>query len=297
MSTVLVVDDSSMDRHLAGSFLEKQPDAEAPPLTVVYAADGREALAALAQQAFDLVVTDLQMPEMDGLELVKEVRVHFPLVPVILMTAKGSEDVAVEALQKGAAGYVPKKNLARDLRSTVENVLALARSERGQQRVLKCLQKTESRYLLENDPSLIMPLVGLLEEDLQRLKICDDNGRIRVAVSLREALTNAIHHGNLQISPEQRGEDEAAYRRRVEDRRAQPPYRDRHVQVLARLTRDEAVYVVRDEGNGFSPARLPDPKKANLEEMGRGLMLIRTFMDDAYFNETGNEITLIKHRG
>src|SRR5262249_60046943 len=71
MATVLVVDDSSMDRHLAGSFLEKQTDPDSPPLTVSYAADGRESLAALGRQALDLVVTDLQMPEIDGRALVK----------------------------------------------------------------------------------------------------------------------------------------------------------------------------------------------------------------------------------
>ena len=296
MATILVVDDSSMDRHLAGSFLEKQTDPDAPPLTVIYAADGREALAVLGRQALDLVVTDLQMPEMDGLQLVKAVRADFPLVPVILMTAKGSEDIAVEALRVGAAGYVSKKNLARDLRATVESVLALGQAEKGQQRVLRCLQQTESRYVLDNDPALITPLVGLLEEGLRRLKICDDNGVIRVAVSLREALTNALHHGNLEISPEGRDEDEPAYRRRVETRREQSPYRDRRIHVLARETRDEATFVIRDEGDGFTPARLPDPKKANLEDMGRGLMLIRTFMDEAYFNAIGNEITLVKRR-
>jgi CheY-like chemotaxis protein len=300
MATVLVVDDSSLDRHLAGSLLEKHAASgasdEIAPLKVVYAADGQEALTVMRRETPDLVVTDMQMPEMDGLALVEAIRNQFSLVPVILMTARGSEDLAIDALHKGAAGYVPKKNLARNLGTTVENVLALSQAERGQQRVLKCLLQTESHYVLENDPALITPLVGLVKENLVRMKLCDDNGRIRVAVSLREALINAIHHGNLEIRPEGRDEDEVAYRQRIEERRRQVPYRDRRVHVFVKETRAEATYVIRDEGPGFAPAQLPDPKKANLEEMGRGLMLIRTFMDEVRLNEAGNEITLIKRR-
>ena len=62
------------------------------------------------------------------------------------------------------------------------------------------------------------------------------------------------------------------------------------------MTRHEAVYRIRDEGPGFDPARLPDPTDpARLERTtGRGLLLIRAFMDEVAFNGTGNQITLLK---
>ena len=56
---------------------------------------------------------------MDGLQLVQAIRSKYPGMPVILMTAHGSEDIAIQALQKGAASYVPKKSLARDLAETL----------------------------------------------------------------------------------------------------------------------------------------------------------------------------------
>src|SRR5262245_55145793 len=106
MTTVLVVDDSPVDRHLAGKLLEKTAG-----MTVVYATDGRNALDVMRQTQLDLVLTDMQMPGMDGLELVGEVRSQYPQIPVILMTAHGSEELAVQALQQGASSYVPKRNL------------------------------------------------------------------------------------------------------------------------------------------------------------------------------------------
>src|SRR5207253_1772812 len=121
MATILVVDDSAIDRKLAGSLLEKVAGTKAE-----YAEDGKAALAFFEHALPDLVLTDMSMPEMDGLELVKHIRKHHPLVPVILMTAYGSEEIAIEALRIGAASYVPKKNLAQDLTETVRDVLNAA---------------------------------------------------------------------------------------------------------------------------------------------------------------------------
>src|SRR5437588_12340598 len=155
MATVLVVDDSAVDRRLAGSLLEKIANVKA-----VYAEDGRQALDVLGRQALDLVLTDLLMPEMDGLELTKEIRSQYPLVPVILMTAFGSEDIAIQALQRGAASYVPKKKLAQALAETATSVLSVSQAGRNQQRLHECLTQTESRFLLDNDPSMVPPLLG-----------------------------------------------------------------------------------------------------------------------------------------
>src|SRR5207244_6592288 len=115
------------------------------------------------------VLTDLQMPEMNGLELVSTIRAHHANVPVILMTAHGSEDIALEALRRGAASYVPKDNLARDLSETIENVLSVTSAERNQQRLLECLMRTESQFLMDNDPSLVAPLLGHVRKNLLRM--------------------------------------------------------------------------------------------------------------------------------
>jgi len=293
MATVLVVDDSAVDRLRAEKLLAKEVG-----VTVRSAGNGREALQQLARDPPEIVITDMQMPEMDGLELVEEIRRKYPAIPVILMTAHGSEELAVQALQRGAASYVPKRNLARDLPSTIEDVLGVSKANRGQQRLLECLLDTQSHFVLENDASLIPSLIGHLENNLTRMKLCDENGLIRVAVALREALINAIHHGNLEISSTLREKDEKLFCSLVEERRQIEPYQDRRVHVYAKESHLEAYYVIRDEGPGFDPTTLPDPTDpSNLEKVsGRGLLLIRTFMDEVHHNKSGNEITMIKRR-
>lgn len=303
MTKILVVDDSPVDRSLVGGLLEKHAADfrmdSGLPFEVVYAVDGRKGLEAIARETPDLVLTDLQMPEMTGLELVETVRTKFPYVPIILMTAHGSEEIASQALQGGAASYVPKRCLATDLIETVANVLALSGARRHRQRLLdECWTQTETCFLLPNDLSHITPLVSHLQENLARMKLCDQNGLIRVAVALREALSNAIVHGNLEVASELRERDDGSYCDTIHARQHEEPYEDRHVHISARETRFEARYVIRDEGPGFNVDNMPDPTDpANLEKVsGRGMLLIRTFMDEVHHNAKGNEITMVKMR-
>jgi CheY-like chemotaxis protein/anti-sigma regulatory factor (Ser/Thr protein kinase) len=293
MANVLVVDDSAVDRRLAGSLLEKSYNA-----SVAYACDGAEALERMRQQTPDIVVTDLQMPQMNGLELVSAIRRQFPLVPVVLMTAQGSEDIAVLALKKGAASYLPKSRLAYELLETIDSVLAVARADRDQSKLANCLSESQWDFVLPNDSSMLCPLVDLARQDLVRLGLCDETVRTRLGIALHEAVINAIDHGNLELSSELRERDDVAYQRLAAERRQQAPYKNRKVYVQVKMSRNEATYIVRDEGPGFDPSRLPDPTDpANLEKIcGRGLLLVRTFMDEVRHNPTGNEITMIKRR-
>jgi CheY-like chemotaxis protein len=293
MPAVLVVDDSAVDRHRVSSLLQKRPG-----MTVTHAASGAEALACLDAQRPDVVLTDLRMQGMNGLELVEAIKARSPSLPVILMTAFGSEDIAILALQRGAAGYVPKRNLGRQLFDTVVNVLDLTQARAGHRRVLGLLQRAELHFRLDNDTSHIPYIVAHLREGLLGMQACDENGAIRLGLALREALMNAICHGNLELGSTPAGEGEAAYLGLAAERARQAPYRDRQVSLDVKGSPEEVVFVVRDEGPGFDPTSLPDHRDpATLEKSSdRGLVLIRNFMDEARHNAKGNEITLIKRR-
>jgi len=293
MHTILIVDDAATDRRLAGAFLKKDDQ-----LSIEYAVHGLDALEKLSTIKTDLVVTDLMMPEMDGLELVAAVREQYPLIPVILMTSLGSEEIAVRALQAGAASYVPKNTLADELLDTVHRVLGVSSQRRSEARMMKCITNAKSTFELENDTDLITPLVGYLQESITQLDVCGEAERVRVGVALEEALTNALYHGNLEVRSELREDGTDAYYSLARERTSLPPYADRRIRVETDLSRDEAVFVIRDEGPGFDPSTLPDPTDpVNLEKLsGRGVLLMRTFMDEVIFNEAGNQVTMIKRR-
>jgi anti-sigma regulatory factor (Ser/Thr protein kinase) len=212
------------------------------------------------------------------------------------MTSQGSEEIAVQALQQGAASYVPKKLLMRYLWETIEKVLKMAVQDRGQARLLRCMLRTESVFCLENDPTLFEPLIRYLQEETIRLGVCAEADRVRVGVALEEGLANALYHGNLGFDSQANGLP--GYRDLVRQRREQPAYCHRRIEVEARITRSEATFAIRDEGGGFDPSQLPDPTDpANIEKSsGRGIFLMRAFMDEVCYNDAGNAVVLIKRR-
>jgi CheY-like chemotaxis protein len=291
--TILVVDDSAVDRLVARRLLEKHG-----AWRVAQAVDGADALEAIARSAPALVLTDLQMPRVDGLSLVEQVRERFPGVPVVLMTGHGSEEIAITALRAGAASYVPKRNLPTDLISTVEQVLAASQTDDRRTRVLGALSERVSRYTLENDPALVSPLVQVLREELVAFGLCDATGATRAGIALEEAILNAVYHGNLGVSSDLKLAGDGSFERLAAARRFEAPYRERRVRVSAELTPTGASFIVADEGPGFNVAALPDPTDpANLERpSGRGVLFMRTFMDDVRYNSIGNAVTLVKLR-
>lgn len=299
MAHILVVDDSAVSRQLVGGLLEKDLDC-----TVEFAANGMEALARMDQTPPDLVVADVNMPLMDGLGLVSQLRTRFPEVPVILMTAYGSEALAIEALEKGAASYVPKAQLAERLTKTVEDVLAMVHAGRSHEQLLRSLERVEYHFVLDNDPALIDPLLDLIGQMAMGMGLCDFTGRLQVGIALKEALLNAIFHGNLELSA---GEIEAAGDRLigeyelslVDQRRSEEPYCRRRVFLHIQMQPEEARFIVRDQGAGFDVSAVPAPDQPGALEpgRGRGLSLMRTFMDEVLFNEPGNEVTMVKRRG
>lgn len=293
MPTVLVVDDSPMDRHLAAGILRKSPD-----YTVFEAVDGRDALNKIELHLPDLVVTDMMMPRMNGLELVSAVREQFPLVPIILMTSLGSEEIAVQALQNGAASYVPKRVLGGELLEIVDRVLSASHEFRGRSRLMSRLTRFDYSFTIENQLDLVCAVAGFLREEAIRLRLCPRSECLRLGVALEEALLNSYYHGNLEISSKLREEDHRLYHETAVQRSGESPYRERNIYISVKVTASQAIYSIRDEGPGFDPSVLPDPTDpANLDRpCGRGMLLMRTFMDNVIYNDKGNEVTLFKER-
>lgn len=294
METVLVVDDSAVDRRLAGGLLAKLPQ-----LHVEYVSSGTEALQHIEESLPSLVITDLVMPGCSGLELVEQLHQRFPQLPVILMTNKGSEDIAVQALKAGAANYVPKASLADRLGETVLNVLSLAQQHRSQAQLMASLVRSDFLFDIGIDDELIGPLINHLQTSMCDVGVVDDTSAIRVCIALEEAIRNAMFHGNLEISSEQREGDCEEYAKLLTQRRSTAPYKNRHLLITFRLSPQEAVFVIRDDGPGFDPNSLADPTDPeNLGRTGgRGMLLMRTFMDEVTYNHLGNEVTMVKRAG
>lgn len=141
MARILIVDDEESVRRVL-SIQIKRMGHEA-----VEAQNGAEAWSMAQKDAYDTIITDLKMPEMDGLELLSRIRNHRPQTPVIMITAHGTIDTAVEAMKKGAFDYVTKPFNQDEFLKTVD------RAVKSAELIAKEFQR--SRVFLRQDDKII----------------------------------------------------------------------------------------------------------------------------------------------
>jgi len=116
---LLIVDDEeTLTFSLYQAFIKCPENIE-----VITAASGEEAEERIKQSKFDLVLTDIRMPGMDGLELLMKIKAIYPEIKVIVMTAYGSLEKKEESMQKGADYYIEKGTDLSDIRKAVMEFL------------------------------------------------------------------------------------------------------------------------------------------------------------------------------
>ncbi len=127
---VLIADDEESLRRVLGILLKKEG------YEVAAVANGSEALAAFQKEAFDVVLTDIKMPGMSGIDLLRALRAHDPTVPVVVMTAYASLDTAIEAVNQGAHHYFIKQAKNEEIKLVVKRALEMRRL-RNENKTLK----------------------------------------------------------------------------------------------------------------------------------------------------------------
>ena len=132
--TILVVDDSESIRSKLNAQLKSLG------FHVILAANGREGLAAVAQHTPSLILLDYQLPDTTGLDVLRKVRSDGSTVPIILMTAEGSERIAVAAFQMGVRDYLIKPFEQKDVADAIDRSLREVRLQREKEVLLNQLQ-------------------------------------------------------------------------------------------------------------------------------------------------------------
>jgi DNA-binding response OmpR family regulator len=243
--------------------------------------DGLKALSLLQDKSFNLVITDIRMPGLNGLELLRKIREMRPGTRVLVMTAEGTPATVIRSLRDQAFGYLTKPF---SLNAAAETV-ALALSSPAPQGDIEVLSATPQWISLNLRCKLeiadrIMPFLRELSAELSV------QDRDNVGIAFRELLVNAIEHGA--------GGDPS-----------------KAVRLDYVRTARSIVYKILDPGEGFSLSNLPHAAISNdldapcqhcevreqlgLRPGGFGILLTKSLADELIYNEKGNEVLLIKY--
>jgi CheY-like chemotaxis protein/anti-sigma regulatory factor (Ser/Thr protein kinase) len=254
---------------------------QAPGLQIDSVYDGLEALARVESTPYDLVLTDVNMPRLDGLALLERIRQLRPATKVVVMTVTGTPENVVRSIRDQAFTYFNKPLAIRAVAEMVAGALSSASPEDDIEVLsarpnwlglrLRCRMETAGRIL-----QFLHALGGDLPAADQE----------NIAVAFREILLNAIEHGG-GSDPEQ------------------------WVSITYVRTERAIIYYVRDPGTGFSfkdlaHAAVSNPSSSPFEHTevrdrlgmrpgGFGILLTRRMVDELTYNEAGNEAMLIKY--
>ena len=274
-SRILIVDDDP-DIHLLLAAALSDPN-----YLIEDKYDGLEALSLLETQPFDLVITDVRMPGLDGLELLRRIHEGRPGTKVLVMTAESTSATVIRSLREQALGYFSKPFSLDAVAVTV----ALALRAPALEDDIEVLSAIPQWIALQLHCKLELAdrLIPFLSELVKDLSVQE---REDVGTAFRELLMNAIEHGA--------GKDP-----------------NKTVRVEYVRAAKFMIYKISDPGEGFSLSHLPhaaisnDPEapsqhfevreRLGLRPGGFGILLTRNLADELIYNEKGNEVLLIKY--
>lgn len=295
MASILLAEDSPTHTALIRALLED--DAH----LICCVRDGQEALEAIQASAPDLIITDLRMPKMNGQELVQELVERHPGLPSIVVTARGSESMAVDALARGAANFVPKNSLQKLLTHVVRQTLSMAEVSAIFDQFAGRVHRPEFSMTLRNHVTAIEPAVLYLIQTLAAATSLTTVQRIRVGTALASALFNAMCYGNLEISDRDTfvsrllsGDESGGAE--LKNRADESPYCDRKVELKVSVGDADTRFMITHDGPGRMTRLTPapgTPESFELEQC-RGLMLMTSFMDDVMFQSEYSNVVMVK---
>jgi CheY-like chemotaxis protein len=271
---ILVVDDDRSTRHLIRLQLQSAG------YTVETAVDGASALARIGRKAFDLILLDVWMPGMDGLEVMARLREKPSPPKVVVMTVDDAPETVLRALREHACRYVTKPVEPSELIGLISEVLAA-----GPEKPIEVVSAKPDWVELivpcdRQAAARIQSVLAQLETDLP------EDVRTGVGQAFRELLMNAIEWGG-ELDP------------------------NRTVRIAYLRARRMLLYRIADPGRGFdfeklshaavsNPSDRPMDHAAVREEKGLrpggfGLLLTQAMVDELLYNEAQNEVVFVKY--
>jgi CheY-like chemotaxis protein/anti-sigma regulatory factor (Ser/Thr protein kinase) len=272
---ILIVDDDDATHALLNAML-RSADRD-----IESAFNGQEALSKVLAHSYDLVLTDINMPLLDGLALLIKIRAARPEMMVVVMTAESTPERVVASIREQAHGYVTKPFSRETIANIVDSALSASIAPDDVEVIsarpgwislrLRCKLGVADR---------------LTQFFLELVADIDPEEREGVSTAFRELLTNAIEHGG-HSDPRQ------------------------WVSLTYMRGARSIMYYIRDPGEGFSFENLPHAAVSNrpgtpfehseirdklgMRPGGFGILMTRNFADEVLYSQKGNEVMLIKY--
>ncbi|MCK5683938.1 response regulator [bacterium] len=264
---------------------------------VRFAENGKEGLKKYYDYKPDLILTDINMPEMDGLELLKNIKAENPDTIVIILSGIGSSENVIKALELHADNFLKKPFSSKQLVQLLLKYSEIIKDRVRHVNIEKRIISSEYKIEFENDISKIGDLTNLLVRQCGNSLNCEEKHKIKLG--LYELIMNAVEHGNLGISYEEKGqilEDDGEnmvkfYKQRMSD----PEHKQKKVYIKVYMDTEILEWTITDEGKGFDWNNIKSPlQNSKLDLHGRGIFLAGFQFDTMEYFGNGNIVQVTK---
>lgn len=246
-------------------------------------------------EPFDLIIMDINMPTINGLDLLKKIRAGDYVIPVVIMTGHGDLENSVQALRLSAFDFLLKPFKFQQLNTIIDKLETLKHPTEKLKHLLPFYEE-KWQLTIPSRLKFVESVIDRIQDVFASIFQIHRINNTQIAMCLGEAITNAAVHGNLEVPSSLKEESWDEFHKMVETREKMPQFGERTVTVTCHLTSESFSVEVEDQGAGFDTRSLPDPRDPEnlLAASGRGLFLIRIYMSQVTWNEKGNRIRMVK---
>jgi len=289
MKVLIVEDDLASQKYM--EFVIKKEGYE-----YQIASDGAEGYEMYRSFGPDMVLSDINMAVMNGLEMLQKIREHDRRVFVVMMTAFNSENYVIDSIKLGANNYL-KKPIKRD------NLISILRTAEMDMKKKNQILEAHSdicedhlSFKFETKVHLVPAMVDFLTKEIS--SYFETEIWLDLKVGLSELLMNAVEHGNLGISYEEKSEAlqnnelHELYQQRLQN----PQLSSRSINISYDMKKGYCEWIIEDEGAGFDYSKYEHISPERLEDLhGRGIFICQRYFDEVEFVGKGNKVRVRKY--
>ncbi|HOS84947.1 MAG TPA: response regulator [Bacteroidales bacterium] len=288
---VLIVEDDAVSRELLRVIIQKEG------YEFRTADDGMAGFEIFNEFIPDIVVTDIRMPRLDGIELLKKIRMVARDVIVIIVTAHGNENIALEALHLGANNYLKKPINLEELKILLSRYFSLYKTKTVRKDITALVTTQNIDLVVDSDLDLIPSVAEYLVNQVRHIYSSTD--LISVELGLSELLLNAIEHGSFNITGDEK--EEALKNNTLVDlynqRKEDESCKSKKISIQFNRNKSYCEWIISDEGNGFDYTYMPSPFTDRLVTNlhGRGVFISKLQFDSIEYIGKGNSVKARKN--
>ncbi len=262
--------------------------------------NGQDALRKISAKEYDLILCDIEMPGLTGLDLLKHVRQDYDEIPFVLMTGFLEQEYFIRAIQLGASDFIRKPIDTEHLLNTIQLQLNKKTEDSDVQKAITKFDMVEFNSVI--DPAMFDEVdfsktftmffrynLNLHSSLINELLLC-----------IEEILYNSLIHGTLKLNMKERTLNHAQYKDVIKAKLQDPEIAKKRINIMMKVDLQNKLltFTVEDQGDGFDYdfwlKKINTSQSIQLDEYGRGISIIYHLCDKLTFDKGGRRISIEK---